>query len=104
MASLGGKAACGCPICGKPMTRAAGDASDAAAAVPATGAGAKAGAGAGAKAAPDPFPFCSTRCQLVDLGRWLGGEYRIPDRETVVWPPGDGSDGGDGGEGDGDRG
>jgi hypothetical protein len=25
------------------------------------------------------FPFCSERCQLVDLGRWLSEEYRIPD-------------------------
>ena len=25
------------------------------------------------------FPFCSTRCHLVDLGRWLGEEYRVPD-------------------------
>lgn len=24
------------------------------------------------------FPFCSNRCQLVDLGRWLDEEYRIP--------------------------
>ena len=24
------------------------------------------------------FPFCSERCQLVDLGRWLGEEYRVP--------------------------
>lgn len=23
-------------------------------------------------------PFCSERCRLVDLGRWLGGQYRIP--------------------------
>jgi len=23
------------------------------------------------------FPFCSQRCRLIDLGRWLGGEYRI---------------------------
>jgi endogenous inhibitor of DNA gyrase (YacG/DUF329 family) len=23
------------------------------------------------------WPFCSRRCQLIDLGRWLGGEYRI---------------------------
>lgn len=22
-------------------------------------------------------PFCSPRCQDVDLGRWLGEEYRI---------------------------
>ncbi|MBA3885711.1 MAG: DNA gyrase inhibitor YacG [Acidobacteria bacterium] len=26
-------------------------------------------------------PFCSERCKLVDLGRWLAGEYRVP------WPP-----------------
>lgn len=25
------------------------------------------------------FPFCSERCHLIDLGRWLGEEYRIPD-------------------------
>lgn len=26
----------------------------------------------------DPFgPFCSTRCKLIDLGKWLGEEYRI---------------------------
>lgn len=24
-------------------------------------------------------PFCSERCQLVDLGRWLGEEYRVPE-------------------------
>ena len=36
--------------------------------------------------APDPpadgprgdFPFCSARCKLIDLGRWLGGGYQIP--------------------------
>ena len=22
-------------------------------------------------------PFCSTRCKLVDLGKWLGEEYKI---------------------------
>ena len=26
---------------------------------------------------PD-FPFCSPRCRTIDLGRWLGGSYRIP--------------------------
>lgn len=26
------------------------------------------------------FPFCSERCRAVDLGRWLGGEYRIATR------------------------
>lgn len=25
-----------------------------------------------------PFPFCSDRCKLIDLGRWLGGKYQIP--------------------------
>jgi endogenous inhibitor of DNA gyrase (YacG/DUF329 family) len=24
------------------------------------------------------FPFCSERCHLVDLGRWIGEEFRIP--------------------------
>jgi endogenous inhibitor of DNA gyrase (YacG/DUF329 family) len=24
------------------------------------------------------FPFCSDRCRLEDLGKWLGGEYRVP--------------------------
>jgi endogenous inhibitor of DNA gyrase (YacG/DUF329 family) len=23
-------------------------------------------------------PFCSERCKLVDLGKWLGEEYRVP--------------------------
>ena len=23
------------------------------------------------------FPFCSERCKLIDLGRWLNEEYRI---------------------------
>ena len=22
-------------------------------------------------------PFCSERCQLVDLGKWVEGEYRV---------------------------
>ncbi len=25
-----------------------------------------------------PFPFCSERCKLIDLGRWLDGAYQIP--------------------------
>ena len=24
------------------------------------------------------FPFCSERCSMVDLGRWLNEDYRIP--------------------------
>jgi uncharacterized protein len=27
------------------------------------------------------FPFCSRRCRAVDLGRWLGEEYRMPERQ-----------------------
>ncbi len=23
------------------------------------------------------FPFCSARCRLIDLGRWLGEGYRL---------------------------
>lgn len=30
----------------------------------------------GPKEWPD-WPFCSKRCKLVDLGRWLGGQYKI---------------------------
>ena len=35
--------------------------------------------------APDSAyrPFCSERCKLIDLGRWLDGKYQVPvvDRE-----------------------
>jgi endogenous inhibitor of DNA gyrase (YacG/DUF329 family) len=24
------------------------------------------------------YPFCSERCRTVDLGKWLGEEYRVP--------------------------
>ncbi len=27
---------------------------------------------------PATFPFCSERCKLIDLGRWLSGKYQIP--------------------------
>ncbi|MBX3159350.1 MAG: DNA gyrase inhibitor YacG [Deltaproteobacteria bacterium] len=53
-----------CSICGTPVVKRAGD---------------------------KAFPFCSHRCQLIDLGRWLGEEYRIPvehgDGEPPVAPP-----------------
>ena len=26
------------------------------------------------------YPFCSRRCKTIDLGRWLGEGYRVPDR------------------------
>jgi endogenous inhibitor of DNA gyrase (YacG/DUF329 family) len=33
------------------------------------------------------FPFCSDRCRLVDLAKWLGEEYRVPGGR-----PGDGAE------------
>jgi endogenous inhibitor of DNA gyrase (YacG/DUF329 family) len=24
------------------------------------------------------YPFCSPKCRLVDLGRWLGEAYSVP--------------------------
>jgi len=26
-------------------------------------------------------PFCSDRCKLIDLGKWISGEYRIASAE-----------------------
>jgi endogenous inhibitor of DNA gyrase (YacG/DUF329 family) len=37
-----------CPICKKPVTKAAED-----------------------------FPFCSERCRLIDLGKWASGQYVV---------------------------
>ena len=28
---------------------------------------------------PD-YPFCSRRCRMIDLGRWLGEGYRLPEK------------------------
>ena len=28
--------------------------------------------------APSSAPFCSARCKLVDLSRWLNEEYAVP--------------------------
>jgi hypothetical protein len=39
------------------------------------------------RAAWPQFPFCSERCRLIDLGRWLGEEYRLkpePGRQDAV--------------------
>ena len=41
------------------------------------------------------YPFCSDRCRAIDLGKWLGGEYRVPvkaddedeDGEGPIKPP-----------------
>jgi uncharacterized protein len=42
------------------------------------------GKSAASRRANPAFPFCSDRCQLIDLGRWLGEEYRIPGRREEV--------------------
>ena len=25
------------------------------------------------------FPFCTDRCRMLDLGRWIDGAYALPD-------------------------
>lgn len=30
---------------------------------------------------PD-YPFCSKRCRTIDLGRWLGEEYRLGSKDA----------------------
>ena len=32
-------------------------------------------------------PFCSSRCKMVDLGRWLKGQYRVPGEDAVTLGP-----------------
>jgi endogenous inhibitor of DNA gyrase (YacG/DUF329 family) len=34
----------------------------------------------GKPAEPRFAPFCSVRCQQIDLGRWLKGDYVVPGR------------------------
>jgi uncharacterized protein len=29
-------------------------------------------------------PFCSERCKLVDLCRWVNEEYRVPGERTTI--------------------
>jgi len=36
------------------------------------------GSNAAATQRSPAFPFCSDRCRLVDLNRWLSGDYVIP--------------------------
>lgn len=35
------------------------------------------------------FPFCSDRCKLIDLGRWLNGSYQIPVKDQDADETGD---------------
>jgi uncharacterized protein len=37
------------------------------------------------------FPFCSERCRLIDLGRWLDEGYRLPSLDDA--PSSDDDDG-----------
>lgn len=41
---------------------------------------------------PPGFPFCSERCRLIDLGRWIDGDYAIPGRPASVDPRAPGGD------------
>jgi len=37
--------------------------------------------------AGNPFrPFCGERCKMLDLGRWLSGEYAVPAVEEEDLP------------------
>jgi len=36
------------------------------------------------------FPFCSPRCRLVDLGKWLKEEYRVPVMDSPDSPDDEG--------------
>jgi len=40
------------------------------------------------------FPFCTPRCKMIDLGKWVNEEYRIPaeelDEEELGDRPSDG--------------
>ena len=42
------------------------------------------------------YPFCTERCKLIDLGRWLDGAYQIPvardDDENATPPDAPGDD------------
>ena len=35
----------------------------------------------------NPFrPFCSERCKLLDLGKWVDEEYRVPGKPVASEP------------------
>jgi uncharacterized protein len=33
------------------------------------------------------YPFCTKRCKLIDLGRWLGEGYAVPSTEPASDAP-----------------
>jgi len=43
-------------------------------------------------------PFCSRRCKLIDLGRWLNEEYRISEELSEADLQPDGGDTAESGE------
>jgi uncharacterized protein len=43
----------------------------------------------GKPADPRHGVFCSARCQTIDLGRWLKGDYRMPSAEAPDGAPSD---------------
>ena len=44
------------------------------------------------RAGPPTAPFCSDRCRLIDLGRWLGETYRVPTGPDDEAPTASGED------------
>ncbi len=41
----------------------------------------------------NPFrPFCSERCKLLDLAKWVDGSYRVPGEPVPEAPPDDEQD------------
>ncbi|MCA9099854.1 MAG: DNA gyrase inhibitor YacG [Planctomycetales bacterium] len=38
------------------------------------------------RTARQTMPFCSTRCQQIDLGRWLGEQYTVPEPPSLLDP------------------
>ncbi|MEE8106339.1 MAG: DNA gyrase inhibitor YacG, partial [Planctomycetota bacterium] len=38
---------------------------------------------------PKEFPFCSSRCQMTDLHKWITGEYRVPGESAAAFSPDD---------------
>lgn len=61
-----------CPICKRPVESPAGDVST---------------------PSSRYFPFCSDRCKLIDLGRWLDGKYQVPVVEGEGEGEGEGTEG-----------
>ncbi len=38
---------------------------------------------------PPNFPFCSQRCKLIDLGKWLNEDYKISEPVPEGYVPKD---------------